>query len=119
VLNLLQHETGMMDECPAGACEHDTAPSALQQRHTRKLLHFANALARGGKGHVRPFGSTRDTRGLGDVEEKLHVNQIEAHLAPSQPSTVPKASSGNATLSAARDLIKLPECMRCHRQFSS
>jgi hypothetical protein len=71
MIDLLEHETSMMDERPTGGCRADAAPASLEQWDAGEMLHLADTLAGGGKRQVGLFGAVRDAGRFGDMQEKL------------------------------------------------
>jgi hypothetical protein len=92
VLDVLEHEAGMMHEGPASGSEDDASPAAFEQRDAGEFFHLANAPARGSERHVGHLCSMRDARRFCDVEKELQIDQVEAHSrCLLLPSDLPKA----------------------------
>jgi hypothetical protein len=74
MVDLLEHEAGVMNKGPAGGRQADAAPPTLEQSCSAEVLHLVNALAGGGERDVGHRGSTRDARRFSNVKEKFEIN---------------------------------------------
>jgi hypothetical protein len=78
-LDIVQDDPGVIEQAFAGRGQFDAAAAALEQRHAERRLEALDPLAGGGQRQMHAGCACGDAAGLGDRDEELKIDQIEAH----------------------------------------
>ncbi|MGY4284536.1 putative membrane protein YfcA [Bradyrhizobium sp. LM2.7] len=78
-VDLVDDEAGVIEQALASRGQLHAAAPALEQRNTERLLEPLDARARRGQGQVRALRAAGDAALVGDCDEELEVNEVEAH----------------------------------------
>ena len=89
-LGLGQQGAGMLEQGAAGRGRRHALAVAQEEGRTERLLHVADAGARGGERQMGPLGAVGDAAGLDHMAEEAQVGQIELHRLPSSFAKVDK-----------------------------
>src|ERR1051325_4236377 len=110
-VDLTDDDPRVLDETASGRRQRDAATIPHQQWDAERVLHAADACARGSKRHVRPFCAMRDAARLGNAKEQPQVREIETHGSLLN-SAIPKANYETSALPGARGsfVISLRNC---------
>ena len=76
---LRQHDARVLEKRAAGLGRRDAVARSHQERRTQRLLHVADAGARGSQREMGALGAVGNAAGLRDVPEQAEVGEIEAH----------------------------------------
>jgi hypothetical protein len=85
LLQLAEHQPGMVGESLAGRRERDAVAVAVKQFAAHALLEILDAHARGGQRQRRTLRAAREAVAVGDVDEEPQVHQVEMHGAILNP----------------------------------
>ena len=69
----------MIEQAFTGGRELDAAATALEEGDRKGLLEALDAGTGGGEREMAAVGAARDAAAVGDRDEKLEVDQVEAH----------------------------------------
>ena len=78
-LRLGEDLAGMLEERASGGSRHDPLPGAHEEGRPERLLHVADAGARGRKREICALGAVRDRAGIDHMAEQGKVDQVELH----------------------------------------
>lgn len=97
-VDLVNDDPRMIEQALARRGQLHAAPPALEQRDAERILEPFDARAGRGQGQMRPLGAAGDAALVGDGDEELEVDEVEAHGRSPQPSYLTKAFSVTSRL---------------------
>ena len=101
-VDLVDHEPRMIEQALAGRGQLDAAAPALEQRDAKRILEPLDPRAGGGQREMRALGAAGDAALVGDRNEELEIDEIEAHGRSPQHSSETKAVSVTSRLCLTR-----------------
>src|SRR5262249_34127247 len=78
-IDVVDHQPRVIEQALAGGGQLDATAAALEQGDAERLLQSLDSCAGGGECEVAAVGAVRDAAAVRDGNEKLQVDQVEAH----------------------------------------
>lgn len=78
-IHIVHHQPCVIEQAFAGGGELDAAATALEQGDAKRLLQPPDPGADGSEREMAAVGAARDAAVVGHRDEKLQVDQVEAH----------------------------------------
>src|SRR6185312_2663876 len=109
IVDIVDHESCMVEQAFAGRGELDAATAALEQHDAQRILQALDAGAGGSERKMRTVGAARDAAAVRYRDEEVEIDQVEAHefVRGFVPSPWTKAGSVTSTLCRLRGSVNV------------